>query len=107
MKDKESALERNEISITYETLAEWLKEEKDILILDIRPGQERREWSIPESLHADVYEDIKSGKPDPFQGMDLPRDRPVVTVCGAGKTSLTAAERLQDMGLEAYSLEGE
>jgi glyoxylase-like metal-dependent hydrolase (beta-lactamase superfamily II) len=38
--------------------------------------------------------------------VDLPKDRPVVTICNAGKVSQIAAERLHDHGVEAFSLAG-
>lgn len=94
------------LSVTSAELQKWLKEEKEVFILDVRPEEERREWSIPESDHADIYEELKSDAANPFEGVDLPEDRPVVTVCGAGKTSLTAAEKLRERNIEAYSLEG-
>ncbi len=94
------------LSITSTELQKWLKEDKEVCILDVRPEEERREWYIPESDHADIYNELKSGDTNPFKGIDLPDDRPVVTVCGAGKTSLTAAEKLRERDIEAYSLEG-
>ena len=39
-------------------------------------------------------------------GIDVPRDRPVVTVCGAGKVSLIAMELLRERGYDAHSLAG-
>lgn len=93
-------------SIAPERLARWLKEGKEIAILDVRPEAERRDWSIPESIHADIYDELKSGHSETLESMELPDDRPVVTVCGAGKTSMTAARQLSEKGLEAYSLDG-
>lgn len=94
------------LSITPSELQGWLKENKELFILDVRPNEERPDWLIPESKHIDIYEDLKSGVANPFKGMDLPDERPVVTVCGAGKTSLIAAEKLREQGIEAYSLDG-
>ncbi len=37
---------------------------------------------------------------------ELPGELPVVTVCGAGNSSRTAAEQLRARGYEALSLEG-
>lgn len=94
------------IDITTDELLEWLKEDKEVSILDVRTEDKRREWSIPGSVHADIYKDLKSGNPNPVEGIDLPKDRPVVTVCGAGKTSLTAAKKLREQNIEDYSLTG-
>ena len=97
---------KQDISVTSDKLQEWLKEDKELFILDVRPNEEREDWLIPESMHVDIYEDLKSGIANTFKGIDLPNDRPVVTVCGAGKTSLIAAEKLRNQGIEAYSLDG-
>lgn len=94
-----------DLKIDVKTLVSWLLKKRPVTILDVRPKQEREEWSIPGSRHADVYENLKAGERDVFSGYKLP-DAPVVTVCGAGKTSLMAAEQLKEKGFEAYSLEG-
>lgn len=95
-----------DISIPPGRLVKWLKEGEEPFILDVRPKAEREDWSIPESAHVDIYQELKSGRSDTLESMELPDNRPIVTVCGAGKTSLTAARQLLDKGLEAYSLEG-
>lgn len=77
-----------------------------VTVLDVRPAEERAEWAIPGSLHVDAYDALKAGDPAALSGLDLPTDRPVVTVCGAGKTSVTAAEQLRARGIPARSLEG-
>lgn len=94
------------IFVTPSQLAEWLKEGKKVHILDVRPTEDHQEWSISESAHADIYKAIKSGDPDPFQGIEVPRDIPVVTVCTAGNASLTAAKKLREKDIEVYSLKG-
>jgi glyoxylase-like metal-dependent hydrolase (beta-lactamase superfamily II) len=54
----------------------------------------------------DAYEALKAHNPEPLSSVTLPKDRPVVTVCGAGKTSQIATEQLTVRGLHVYSLEG-
>ncbi len=93
-------------TIDRETLRKKLDEGAPLTILDVRTDEEREEWAIPDSIHANVYDALKAGDPDALEGVDLPDDRPVVTVCGAGKTSLVAAEQLQERGIEAASLDG-
>lgn len=105
MDSTNTSTEQN-LTVTSNELQKWLKEDKELFILDVRPNEEREDWLIPESKHADIYEDLKSGDASPFKGIDLPDDQPVVTVCGAGKTSLIAAEKLREQGIEAYSLDG-
>jgi glyoxylase-like metal-dependent hydrolase (beta-lactamase superfamily II)/rhodanese-related sulfurtransferase len=93
------------LKIDVKTLASWLLKSKPLTILDVRSKHEREEWSIPGSIHADVYQKLKAGERDVFSDFTLP-DAPIVTICGAGKTSLIAAEQLREKGLEAYSLDG-
>ncbi|CAN5598780.1 rhodanese-like domain-containing protein [soil metagenome] len=99
-------METKDISITVETLRNWLDEAKAVMILDVRPKEQREEWFIPKSVHYDVYDKLKQHHPNTFYGIDLPKNIPIVTVCAAGKTSEIAAELLEKKGHEVYSLEG-
>lgn len=92
--------------IDAETLRIWLQSNKPVVVLDIRPMTQREEWSIPGSIHIDVYEKLKENKPDVFNGLTFPENTPIVTVCAQGFTSQIAADQLIEKGLEAYSLEG-
>jgi glyoxylase-like metal-dependent hydrolase (beta-lactamase superfamily II) len=88
------------------TLREWLEEGRPVSVLDIRTPEDREQWSIPESLHVNAYERLKAGDADALARVDLPADRPVVTICNAGKVSQVAAEQLRQRGIEAYPLAG-
>jgi glyoxylase-like metal-dependent hydrolase (beta-lactamase superfamily II) len=54
----------------------------------------------------DAYERLKAGDSQALAGIDLPAGAPVVTICGAGRTSLIAAEQLRSREVEALSLAG-
>ncbi|MBI4550798.1 MAG: MBL fold metallo-hydrolase [Candidatus Latescibacteria bacterium] len=95
-----------ETTIDVGTLRAWLDRGRPVTVLDIRRPDERAEWSIPGSLHVDAYEALKTHDPDALRHVDLPMDVPVVTVCGAGKTSAIAAEQLRGRGVQALSLTG-
>lgn len=95
-----------DLLISPALLAEWLQNQKDVYILDVRPEDEREDWSIPESQHLDIYNELQSGHSKTLKHHELPEDRPIVTVCGAGKTSLSAARQLREKGIETYSLNG-
>lgn len=56
--------------------------------------------------HADVYAALKAGDEHALDSITLPHAWSVVTVCGAGKMSLVAAEQLAARGFIAYSLAG-
>jgi glyoxylase-like metal-dependent hydrolase (beta-lactamase superfamily II)/rhodanese-related sulfurtransferase len=95
-----------EIKIEVGTLARWLTDKRHVTILDVRPKAERKEWSIPGSIHADVYDKLKVNDPNALNYLNLDKSNPVVTVCAEGKTSLKAAEILKQQGFDVYSLEG-
>lgn len=76
------------------------------VVLDVRTTEDRTEWATPGSLHVDAYEALKAGDSDALARLDLPSDAPVVTVCGAGKVSLIAAEQWRARGIFARSLVG-
>jgi glyoxylase-like metal-dependent hydrolase (beta-lactamase superfamily II)/rhodanese-related sulfurtransferase len=92
--------------ISTETLRNWLETGKKVSILDIRPIQERTEWFIPGSVYYNAYDKLKAKNPNALQGLHLDKKIPVVTICAGGKTSMIAAEQLNEKGFEAYSLKG-
>jgi rhodanese-related sulfurtransferase len=91
-------------AITMEELRRWLADGRPVSVLDVRQAANRAEWSIPGSRHADAYDALWARDPDALKDVDLPMNRPVVTVCNLGKTSLIAAEQLQARGYEVLSL---
>ena len=93
-------------TISVEALRHMLEQGEPVTVLDIRPDEERSEWAIPDSVHFEAYEALKAGDERAMEGVDLPERLPVVTICGAGKTSMIAAEQLRAKGFTAMSLEG-
>ena len=93
-------------NIDTETLREWLEGGTLVSVLDIRTPEDREQWSIPGSIHVDAYEPLKAGEADALSGVDLPKERPVVTICNAGKVSQVAAEQLRKRGIDAFPLAG-
>jgi glyoxylase-like metal-dependent hydrolase (beta-lactamase superfamily II)/rhodanese-related sulfurtransferase len=93
-------------NVDVQTLRTWLERQDPVTVLDIRKTADRNEWAIPGSLHVDAYDALKADDPNALLAIDLPVDKPVVTVCGAGKVSLVAAEQLRRRGLTAFSLAG-
>jgi glyoxylase-like metal-dependent hydrolase (beta-lactamase superfamily II)/rhodanese-related sulfurtransferase len=92
--------------IAADTLRQWLDEHRQIAVLDVRTREDRAQWWIPNSTHVDAYEALRRGEPGPLATLALPVHLPVVTVCGAGRLSRTAAEILSARGLDVYSLIG-
>jgi glyoxylase-like metal-dependent hydrolase (beta-lactamase superfamily II) len=83
-----------------------LDEGQPVTVLDVRPTDDWAEWAIPGSIHVDAYHALQYNDPNALAGVDLPGDRPVVTVCFVGATSLTAAAQLRAQGIAALSLAG-
>ena len=96
----------NGSTIPVDDLVAALTERQPLTILDVRSQDERAEWAIPGSHHVDAYEALKAGDPQALAGVSLPAGIPVVTVCGAGNTSLVAAAQLRARGFDAVSLAG-
>jgi glyoxylase-like metal-dependent hydrolase (beta-lactamase superfamily II) len=93
-------------TVTVDDLRAMLEAHEPVTVLDIRKAEDHAEWAIPGSLHIDAYEALKAGDPDALADATVPRDAPVVTVCGAGKVSVTAMEQLRARGYDARSLTG-
>jgi glyoxylase-like metal-dependent hydrolase (beta-lactamase superfamily II) len=88
------------------TLQNWLEKGRPVTVLDIRTPEDRAQWFIPGSLHVNAYDALKAGDPHALEGVDLPKDSPVVTICNAGKVSQVAAEQINERGIQAFSLAG-
>ena len=93
-------------TIDPETLRSWLETGKPVTLLDVRSAADRATWAIPGSLHVDAYAALKAHNPHALDGVALPTDVPVVTICNVGHVSQIASEQLQARGIEARSLEG-
>lgn len=92
--------------IEAETLRVWLDAQQPVTVLDIRRDEDRAQWAIPGSVHLDAYEALRAGQPGALADAVLPRDRPLVTICNAGRVSQTAADVLTARGFDAQSLAG-
>jgi glyoxylase-like metal-dependent hydrolase (beta-lactamase superfamily II) len=74
--------------------------------VDVRADEDREQWAIPGSVHVNAYDALRAGEPGALASVDLPLERPVVTVCNAGRVSQTAAAVLAERGFDAWSLTG-
>jgi glyoxylase-like metal-dependent hydrolase (beta-lactamase superfamily II) len=88
------------------TLRNWLDTQHPVTVLDIRTDDDRAQWTIPGSLHVNAYEALRNGQAGALADLTIPGDRPVVTVCNAGRVSQTAADVLASRGFDARSLAG-
>lgn len=92
--------------INTNTFTNWLKESKEVTILDIRPLSERKEWYIPNSIHFDAYDNLKLGDIKSLNKLVIDKSKPVVTICARGKLSQFATEILINKGFDAFFLQG-
>jgi glyoxylase-like metal-dependent hydrolase (beta-lactamase superfamily II)/rhodanese-related sulfurtransferase len=92
--------------IEAETLRGWLEAQQPVTVMDIRTDDDHAQWTIPGSIHVNAYDALRLGQPGALTDAVLPLDRPVVTVCNAGRVSQTAAEILAERGFDARSLAG-
>ena len=92
--------------IDVETLRGWLDTQHPVTVLDVRSDEDRAQWAIPGSTHLNAYQSLRSGQPGVLADAVLATDRPVVTVCGAGRMSLVAADFLSERGFDVHSLTG-
>ena len=93
-------------TITADELRRRLESDRPVTVIDIRPTAEFAEWHVPGSRNVPAYEALKQGDPGPISDLSFSKGEPVVTVCGAGKTSRAAARLLREEGKIAYSLDG-
>ncbi|WP_135825819.1 MBL fold metallo-hydrolase [Halorussus ruber] len=92
--------------ITPEKLSDRLQaDEDDLLVVDIRHEGEHDDWHIPDSVNVDVYDEL-TDNPDAAKDAlaELPEEKEIVTVCGAGVAAATAADVLQEMDYDATTL---
>jgi rhodanese-related sulfurtransferase len=101
-----AAVEGPVSGLTVEELRGMLERQERVTILDVRPEAERREWSIPGSIHRDAYNALRADDPSALSDLEVPTDQPVVTVCATGRTSQIAAVQLRRRGIDAFSLVG-
>jgi len=70
----------DQTTLNVETLRDMLDQGQPVTVLDVRHPIEWSEWAIPGSVNADVYDALQANDPAAMAGVELPGDRPVVTV---------------------------
>ncbi|MFA9418302.1 MBL fold metallo-hydrolase [Natrinema sp. HArc-T2] len=80
-------------------------DEDDLLVVDIRHEEEYDGWHIPGSVNVDVYDELTDDPEAAKESLvDLPTEKEIVTVCGAGVAAATAADVLQELDYDAKTL---
>jgi glyoxylase-like metal-dependent hydrolase (beta-lactamase superfamily II)/rhodanese-related sulfurtransferase len=97
-------MENKDLTVNTDELRTMLENQDRVIVLDVRPQEQREEWQIPGSIHIDAYKRLNANDPSVLDEVKIPENTKVVTVCAAGRTSEIAAKELRKKGIEAYSL---
>lgn len=94
-----SPTQSTEIGIAPERLAEWLAQDPELQVIDVREPYEREAGHIAGTGHIELTKLSE-------QAAGLDRSRPVVFYCRVGSRSTMAAQALRAAGYDAYSMDG-
>ena len=94
--------------ISPSELAERLRNDEDITIVDIRSPEDHETDGIDGSQNVPVREALLTGDTDSARDQlnDLSEDEEIVTVCDAGHASGETARLLREQGYDAKVLDG-
>ena len=90
---------REELQIDPARLAEWLREDPDLQVIDVREPHEREAGHIAGTRHIELTQ--LTG-----EAATVDAERPVVFYCRVGSRSTMAAEAFRTAGYDAYSMAG-
>src|SRR3954451_11563247 len=87
------------IGLAPERVAEWLEQDPELQVIDVREPYEREAGHIAGTHHIELTKLSE-------QAGSLDSSRPVVFYCRVGSRSTMAAQALRASGFEAYSMDG-
>jgi glyoxylase-like metal-dependent hydrolase (beta-lactamase superfamily II) len=99
--NKELIRSSQDTAISGDTLWDSLKHNKDVFLLDVREPEEYADFKIPGAVNVPLSQLFS-----PSTKLEIPKDRPVVTICSHGNRSMVATFALAQKGIEAASLAG-
>jgi rhodanese-related sulfurtransferase len=94
-----NAAQTSDIAIDPARVAEWLRKDPTLQLIDVREPYEREAGHIAGSRHIELAK-------LPSEATTLDRERPVVFYCRVGSRSTMAAQALRAAGIDAYSMDG-
>ncbi len=97
-------MENTDLLVTTDELRTMLENKEPVVVLDVRPQEQREEWQIPSSIYLDAHKRLNASDFTVLDEIEIPDNTKVITVCAAGRTSQVAANELRKKGIEAYSL---
>lgn len=88
--------------ISVDQIKEVLKENPNVLLLDVRTPEEYKQGHLPGAKNIDFQSDDFQEKID-----KLPKDQPVYLYCRSGNRSAKATSLIREMGFpHTYDMEG-
>lgn len=100
-----AVFERVNATVDADTLRQWLKEGKPVVVVDVRNDQDRAKGAIPGSIHFNASAALKANDSAAMAKLEVTTGVCVVTVCNAGNSATYAARLLRDRGMDARPLE--
>jgi rhodanese-related sulfurtransferase len=91
--------ETSEIDVDPQQVADWLAQDPDLQLVDVREPYEREAGHIPDTLHIELLK--LSAMADTLQ-----REHPLVFYCRVGSRSEMAAQAFRAAGFKAHSMSG-
>ncbi len=88
-----------ELAVEPARLAEWIAQDPDLQVVDVREGYEREAGYIAGSVHIELAQ-------LPARAEAIDRERPVVFYCRVGARSLMAAQAFSASGFKAHTMDG-
>jgi hydroxyacylglutathione hydrolase/adenylyltransferase/sulfurtransferase len=80
-------------------VAEWLEQDAEVQVIDVREVDEREAGHIERTRHIELARLTE-------QAGSVAREQPVVFYCRVGSRSLMAAQAFRAAGYQAYSMSG-
>lgn len=79
---------------------------EDIFILDVRNAEEHESWKVSYDRYRDTPVIPIDALSSPEALKQIPKDKQVVTFCGHGNRSMSAAKTLSEKGYDVKTIEG-
>jgi rhodanese-related sulfurtransferase len=73
-------MESNGLTVNVEELRIMLEEKQPVIVLDVRPKEQREEWQIPGSIYVDAYQRLNANDLKVLDEISIPENTKVVTV---------------------------
>jgi rhodanese-related sulfurtransferase len=94
-----ASVEDSQIDVDPERIAQWLEDDPDVQMIDVREPYEREAGHIAGTRHIELT-DL------PSQASTVEHEHPVVFYCRVGTRSEMAAQAFRSSGFQAYSMRG-